>query len=130
VSIDDQARPEPWANLSPAEADYWRNIVDSLPPTWFRPSDFPLLAAYCKAAARHDAAIARLDDEEPTYSNPRTGASALNPNFRVISMCIAQMAQLAGKLRLCPSARYDPQKGERQVRKSPPAKAWQWQPGN
>jgi phage terminase small subunit len=130
VAVDDQERPAPWPNLAPAEADYWRNIVDSLPPTWFRPSDLPLLAAYCKAAARHDAAVDRLGGEQDIYENTRTGVQMPNANYRIISQCIAQMAQLAGKLRLCPSARYDEGKAHRQIKHSPPAKAWQWQPGN
>lgn len=129
VSVDAQARPEPWPNLSEAEAVYWRNVVASLPADWFRPSDLPLLAAYCKVAARHDAAVARLENEEPVIENVRTGGQQPNANFRIIQQCVMQMAQLATKLRLCPSARYDRQKANTAIKRSPSAKPWKWEPG-
>lgn len=130
VVIDEQARPEPWPNLSEPEAAYWRNIVESLPATWFRPSDLPLLAAYCKAAARHDAAVARLETEEPVIENVRTGGQQPNANFKIIGQSCMLMAQLAVRLRLCPSSRYDEKKAHTLGKRAPIAKPWQWQPGS
>ena len=42
---------------------------------------------------------------------------------------VMQMAQLATKLRLCPSARYDRQKANTAIKRAPSAKPWKWEPG-
>ena len=125
VTVIGSERPAPWPALTEAEATYWRNVVDSLPADWFRPSDLPQLAAYCKAAAQQDAAHARLADEDAVEMNA-AGTRVPNPNFRIIAACTQQMAQLAGKLRLCPSARYDEKKAARAGKDAPAAKPWEF----
>jgi P27 family predicted phage terminase small subunit len=98
------ARPSPPDWLSPAQAREWRDIVNSLAADYFRPSDAPMLAAYCCAAAAHKAAAAELEigglilDGQKGYRFP-------NPAAAIMSQQSSTMSQLATKLRLCPSAR-------------------------
>lgn len=126
VTAPVDSRPDPWPGLSDAESAYWQNIVSSLPAVWFRPSDLPLLAAYCKAAARHDAEVDSLLTEDSVVSTP-TGGVAVNPRLRIVDMSIRQMASLAGKLRLCPSARYDEKKAHTLGKnQSPAARPWEF----
>ena len=45
----DQGRPEPPADLTPAEADLWRNITGARPPNWINNVGAELtLAHYCR----------------------------------------------------------------------------------
>lgn len=106
-----------WLGLTPVEAAFFGSIVRSMPRDWFDPSDLPLLAAYCRAAADADAAHKRLAEELPIEINA-AGTRKPNPNFRIVADSTQQMARLARKLRLCPSARYDPKSAARRLRHS------------
>lgn len=41
-------RPEAPLELTPEQADVWRQIVDSLPADWFPRETWPLLSQYCR----------------------------------------------------------------------------------
>ena len=102
--IADNRLPPP-EDLDGAPRELWLVITASLPADYFRPGDEPLLATYCRAYYLHRKAydlietggITLIDDKGREYANP--AAQMLNTQGSV-------MAQMAGKLRLCPSSRY------------------------
>jgi P27 family predicted phage terminase small subunit len=102
VSGNRLAAPE---HLTEAQAGEWRSIVDSLPADYFRPGDVPLLAAYCVAASFYKKAAADVEARGMTLMDDR-GREYVNPNHQFLTSQAASMAQMAVKLRLCPSARY------------------------
>lgn len=95
-------RPEPPDSLEGDARALWQEIVDSLPPDYFRPGDMPLLQAYCVAsiANRRACALAQeaLAQGDVTSSEARAA-------MRSMSQTSAVMAQLATKLRLAHSSR-------------------------
>lgn len=102
VSNDNRPAPPEW--LAPAQARKWREIVDSLPASYFRPADYPMLAAFCTAAAAHQEAAEILEREGLIVEGAK-GFRFPNPAAAIMSQQSSTMAQLAIKLRLCPSAR-------------------------
>lgn len=100
---DDRLSPPP--HLSADQAAEWRAIVDSLPADYFRPGDVPLLAAYCVAATFYKRAAAEMDARGMTLMDDK-GREYVNPHHQILTSQASAMAQMAVKLRLCPSARY------------------------
>ena len=92
------------AHLDEAEAAEWRGIVNSLPADYFRPGDVPLLAEFCIASAMSKWCNATLKAEGAVISDDRR--TWAHPAVSIQQMQRSAMAQLAVKLRLCPSARY------------------------
>ena len=99
------ARFAPPAHLSAAQAEEWSNIVDSLPADYFRPGDIPLLAAYCMASTFYKRAAADMEARGMTMMDDK-GREYVNPSHQVLTSQASAMAQMAVKLRLCPSSRY------------------------
>jgi P27 family predicted phage terminase small subunit len=104
VRVSDSRIAAP-SHLGPEQAAEWAAIVDSLPADYFRPGDVPLLAAYCVAAVFYKRAAANLEARGLTLIDDK-GREAVNPAHQVLTSQASAMAQMAVKLRLCPSARY------------------------
>lgn len=98
-------RLTPPDHLNDAEVAEWRAIVDSLPADYFRPGDVPLLAAYCTASAFYKQAKEELRTDGLTIMDDK-GRTYANPAHQILTSQASAMAQMAVKLRLCPSARY------------------------
>lgn len=103
VRVSD-ARIAPPEHLTPEQAGEWRAIVDSLAADFFRPGDVPLLAAYCIAASFYKRAAADIEARGMSLEDSR-GREYVNPSHQLLTSQAASMAQMAQKLRLCPSAR-------------------------
>ncbi len=103
------ARIGPPDHLDDAERDIWHSIVDSLPADYFRPGDIPLLSAYCSAAVFYENARADIKERGLSVTDDR-GREYVNPAHQILTSQASSMAQMAGKLRLCPSARYSERK--------------------
>lgn len=104
-----KARVQPPAHLTEAQAAEWRSIVDSLPADYFRPGDIPLLAAYCVASTFYKRAAADMETRGMIVEVIGKGGfphDAVNPSHQILTSQASAMAQMAVKLRLCPSARY------------------------
>ena len=93
------------AHLTDEQAAEWSAIVDSLPANYFRPGDVPLLAAYCVATTFYKRAAADME-RHGLKSMDDKGREYVNPSHQVLTSQASAMAQMAVKLRLCPSARY------------------------
>jgi len=98
-------RFQPPPEFNEAQAREWRMIVDSLPADYFRPSDISLLSAYCISAAFYRQAAEEMSRDGIVYVDER-GKRMTNPAHAVLTSQASAMAQIAVKLRLCPSARY------------------------
>ncbi|MEF8701534.1 MAG: hypothetical protein V5B33_19940 [Candidatus Accumulibacter sp. UW20] len=94
--------PQPPEHLSDAATRLWISIVVNLPSSYFSPADLPLLEAYVIAHDRKrrlDAMIQAEGIVEKCCGHPAMAQSRAEA---------ATMATLAGKLRLCQSARTRP----------------------
>jgi P27 family predicted phage terminase small subunit len=87
----------------PQQAE-WRLIVNSLPADYFRPADVPLLGAFCAASALYKEALAMIQAEGIVID--MGSRRAAHPAKDILTSQASAMAQMAVKLRLCPSARY------------------------
>jgi P27 family predicted phage terminase small subunit len=92
-------------DLDELERVQWLAIVNSLPADFFNPSDVSLLAAYCVARAIYVRASRELKAGTLTVPDDK-GRPHANPLAAIMTSQASSMAQLAGKLRLCPSSRY------------------------
>ncbi len=108
VAVTDQRITAP-AHLTTEQRQAWVEIVDSLPADYFRPGDVPLLAAYCVAATFYRRAAADMEARGMTLADDK-GREYTNPAHQVLTSQASAMAQMAVKLRLCPSARYSEKK--------------------
>ena len=98
------ARISPPTHLDEAESAEWKAIVDSLPADYFRPGDVPLLGAFCSASALYKQALALIKAQGIIVSDEKR--SYPHPAKDILTTQASSMAQMAVKLRLCPSARY------------------------
>lgn len=96
-------------DLQQSELALWMAIVNSLPAGYFRPSDLPLLKGFCAAANLHTQALAAVSRDGLLITTPQ-GRKRANPAVAILAAQTRAMANIAQKLRLCPSARYTPTK--------------------
>jgi P27 family predicted phage terminase small subunit len=112
-------------HLNYAQAEEWQAIVDSLPADYFRPADAPLLAAYCISSSFHKQAAKDLETNG-FYERSESGRCFPNPASAIMNSAACSMAQLAVKLRLCPSSRYSDQKAKTKAGpRAAPARPWE-----
>lgn len=97
-------RMEPPASLTEEQIDEWRRIVNSLPADYFRPGDAPLLAAFVVASVFHRRAAQDIEARGIALMDSK-GREYVNPSHQMLTSQASAMAQMAVKLRLCPSAR-------------------------
>lgn len=99
-------RPEPPDELTPQQAEEWREIVDRMPVDWFRREIHPLLCSYCRHVtnARHIAGLI-----EAAHDLDIGDRKALMRFNRLLGMQERQSSALMGlatRLRLTNQSRY------------------------
>ena len=99
-------RPQPPSELTPDQAEEWREIVASLPVDWFPRTVWPLLCAYCRHVcnARHIAGLI-----EAAHDVDIGDRSALMRFNRLLGMQERQSGTLPGlatRMRLTNQSRY------------------------
>ena len=97
-------RIKPPASLTPEQVEEWDQIVNSLPADYFRPGDAPLLAAFVVASVFHRRAAEDIEKRGIALVDDK-GREYVNPSHQMLTSQASAMAQMAVKLRLCPSAR-------------------------
>ena len=118
------ARLQPPDGLTEEQTSEWRKIVESLPADYFRPGDAPLLAAFCVASVFHRRAAEDIERRGMTLVTEK-GNEYVNPSHQLLTSQASAMAQLAQKLRLCPSARLSGKSAERKNGEGPKsARPW------
>lgn len=113
-------------DLSPGEREQWLAIVDSLPADFFRPSDAHLLRSYCIAGAFYMAAAAEMKRDGIVIVNER-GNRMAHPASAILTSQASAMAQMAVKLRLCPSSRTSAARTETKAKAAVAAAKRPWQ---
>jgi P27 family predicted phage terminase small subunit len=112
-------------SLSAEQVTEWKSIVDSLPADYFRPGDVPLLSAYCVATSLYKRAAADMQARGMTLFDDK-GREVVNPVHQILTSQASAMAQMAIKLRLCPSARYsEKQAATKTGDAAKPARPWE-----
>jgi len=96
---------DPPEHLTVEQVLEWQLIVNSLPADFFRPSDVPLLGSFCVASAFYKAAAKMIQDEGIVLEMDN-GRRYPHPAKDMLTSQASAMAQMAVKLRLCPSSRY------------------------
>jgi phage terminase small subunit len=92
-------RLKPPRGLSDIQRKFFIEIVTAVPSEHFRPSDAPLLAAYCRACADEIEAAERKSQEGAVIDGKRSAWDAVQRD------AAKSMGVLAGLLRLTPRAR-------------------------
>lgn len=124
VPVSGQRLPAP-DHLTQQQVEEWVSIVDSLPADYFRPGDVPLLGAYCIAATFYKRAAADIESRGMSLQDDR-GREYVNPTHSILTSQASAMAQMAVKLRLCPSSRYtEKQVATKSGAASLPARPWE-----
>jgi P27 family predicted phage terminase small subunit len=93
----------PPAELTGAARKIFVNIVSTLKPGHFVPSDQPMLVAYCRAVARAEEAAATLAIEGQVITTDK--GRRRNPWCDIEAQAHKVMVQFARGLRLSPQAR-------------------------
>jgi P27 family predicted phage terminase small subunit len=113
VQVMDDRIPAP-DGLTDAERSEWRAIVNSMPSSYFRAADIPLLRAFVAASALYNEALAMIRKDGMILTTITSGNNRVqkqaHPATKVLSEQVAIMSTMAQKLRLAPSARYSPTK--------------------
>jgi phage terminase small subunit len=117
-------RPDPPAHLSGEEADEWRRVVLRMPSGWFRAETHGLLATYCAHVANLQLIQNQLRVLRASSKNPGD-VLQLAALMKLHQEESKQIASLAVKLRLAPSARYDRRQAGIALRESGGPKPWE-----
>lgn len=100
-------RSPPPRNLTPAQAEEWRVIVESMPAGFFTAERLPLL----ENLARHIVLSDLVSEELKQFNAESLGDSAKLAKFRRLARLHLKqskaVALLSTKLRLTPQARYE-----------------------
>jgi len=96
----------------PIHKKLWEDLMSSVPSTWFLAGEIPLIKAYINTLAKLEAAQAQMFEEPILIENARGNAQA-NPYFGVVAQMQSTCTQMAVKLRLTPSSRFDPSRAEK-----------------
>jgi hypothetical protein len=97
-------RPQPPAELEPAEADQWRLIVGASAPERFPPDTHPMLVGYCRKAVGLENIASRIKE----ISSHVPMDDDLYLRWKAVETAeIRALTLLATKLRLAPSTYED-----------------------
>ena len=99
-------RAEPPAELSEAEAAFWRSVVETKPPEWFLPDTHPLLIAYCRARSASEVIAQQIDAFEPAWMETPEGLDRYEKLTKIQCRHAMLLMTLATKMRLAQQSRY------------------------
>jgi P27 family predicted phage terminase small subunit len=102
----------------------WDSIVNSLPADYFRPGDIPLLASFCAASALYKNAL-KMIQAEGIVLETDGGRKYAHPAKDILTSQASAMAQMAVKLRLCPSARYTEKSAQTKTASAGGSRPWE-----
>ena len=109
-------RPRPPEELTPAQAEEWRAVVERLPADWFPRETHAMLSEYCKhviTARTLGKMIARIED--PAFSEPVEGESEFNMEayddlLKMRERESRTIMALSRSMRMTQQATYDPKR--------------------
>ena len=101
-------RPSPPAELTEAEAEVWRDTVGCLPADWFRKSTWPVLASYCRHAARGAFLAQQAAAFRPEWLGEEGGLQRLDKLLAMAERETRALTACARALRLTPQSQMHP----------------------
>ena len=115
VSSVTEYRPPPPPELTEAEADQWRRVVNRLPHGWFPVETHALLAAMLKHQSAHRALCGLIEEFDMSLLKVDLGVDHYGKLLVMREREGRAMAALAVKLRLTNQSRYTPATAQRQA---------------
>jgi P27 family predicted phage terminase small subunit len=98
-------RPKPPRGLPKEAKKKWREIVESLPPDFFKAWELPLLEKYIWAIHIYQLAMIEVNKLGLVVKMGPNNYGVVNPALVVCNKQVQIMSTLATKLRLCPNSR-------------------------
>ena len=111
-------RPKPPRGLPKGARDLWKQIINSLPPDYFRKAELELFTAYVMAAHIYNEAMKEVQERGLVIEIGNQGYKVPNPALVICNKEAMLMSTLATKLRLCPNSRVSKWKANTPERKS------------
>ncbi len=99
-------RPEPPDELTPQQAEEWREIVGRMPVDWFRREIWPLLCSYCRHICNARRIAALIEGARVVDVADRKAVMHFNPLLGMQERQSNAMAGLATRMRLTNQSRY------------------------
>lgn len=106
VTVTPGQRIEPPADLSEAEATYWRAVAATKPADWWKDDSAILLKAYCRAAVQHDAIASLIADMPARRLKTAKGFARYERLRKLQATTSGELTTLATKMRLTQQSRY------------------------
>src|SRR5262245_42727589 len=101
IGLVPSKRPEPPGDLTSEEAKKeWNRIVNSMPPDWFTPEMWGMLATMCNAAVELKKVSACMVHEDP-------GSKEYANYARLFSMLASTVSRISSKLKLTAQSRHN-----------------------
>ena len=97
-------RPSPPAELTERQAEIWQDIVNTQPGGWFRPSEEPLLVAFC----RHVVSANWISKQIDTFHCENGELETLDRLLRMHERETRALSSLATRMRFTQQARMHP----------------------
>jgi hypothetical protein len=120
-----QAKPEPPADLTEAQAVEWRAVVMRLPPDWFPRETHGLLTQYCRHVTRARMVAGLVDSFLPEWTTDPDGLPRLDKLLSMGARESKALAELAVKLRLSNQSRYTPHRAGTEAAKPGGRQPWE-----
>jgi P27 family predicted phage terminase small subunit len=98
-------RPKPPRGLPKGARKTWAEIIESLPPDFFKAWELPLLEKYCWAIHIYELATEEVKKHGLVIKMGANNYEAVNPALVICNKQVSLMSTLATKLRLCPNSR-------------------------
>jgi hypothetical protein len=123
--------PQPPAELNAEQAAVWRSLVAHMPPGWFRPESFAMLATLCAVTVQLEGVnreFAKFGSGLPQSAKRWKHYKDLT---RMRGTLVGQITTMQTKLRLTPQSRIDPVRAGRRLAhhfEQPAVKPWQDDP--
>lgn len=124
VAVTPGARPEPPADLTAAEATYWRDVAATKPADWWKADTHILLKAYCRAAAQHDQISATIAGISPRRLKTDKGWAKYERMRKLQATTSGELSTLATKMRLTQQSRYTEKSAATADRKATSGRPW------
>lgn len=103
------ARPQPPDDLSTAQAEIWRGIVNRLPQDWFPRETLTILAAHCRHVTTHRLLSDAIDLYQPDWLTVEGGVERLGKLTAMRDRETRGMVATARALRLTKASQTRPE---------------------
>lgn len=124
VSVAPGSRPEPPADLTEAEATYWREVSATKPADWWKADTHILLKAYCRAAVQHDQIAAAIGAISSRRLKTDKGWAKYERMRKLQATTSGELSSLATKMRLTQQSRYTEKSAATADRKASSGRPW------